>query len=151
MKLASGTPFSVTDSSVTRDLDFDGFADSIRPVILDRSIIGTHLSSPDTSQQALPRSAFRSADFSDSIDSIVPRNAFYTPGTRSVDLALSKTFLTPWTSQTAAVRIEAFNAFNMVKFGFPTSDIASVNFGRLLLPANSYSPRVVQLVLRYRY
>lgn len=38
-----------------------------------------------------------------------------------------------------------------VKFGFPTNDIASANFGRILGGAGSYSPRVVQLVLRYRY
>ncbi len=57
----------------------------------------------------------------------------------------------PWQGQTVAVRIEAFNAFNQVKFGFPTSDIASANFGRILGGATSYSPRVVQLVLRYRY
>ena len=81
----------------------------------------------------------------------MPRNAFYTPGTKNVDLALSKSFLTPWKGQTMAVRIEAFNAFNTVKFGFPTSDINNVNFGRILGGANSYSPRVVQLVLRYRY
>jgi hypothetical protein len=151
VKLASGTPFSVIDSSVTRDIDFDGFADSGRPVILDRSILGAHVSNPDTSQQQLPRSAFRSTDFTDTIDDIVPRNAFYTPGTRNVDLAIAKSFRTPWQGQTFAVRIEAFNAFNTVKFGFPTNDIASANFGRILGSATSYSPRVVQLVLRYRY
>jgi hypothetical protein len=151
VRLASGTPFSVVDSGTARDLDFDGFGDSIRPVILDRSILGNHVSNPNTSQQQLPRSAFRSADFTDRIDDIVPRNAFYTPGTRNVDLALAKIVRTPWQGQTVAVRVEAFNAFNTVKFGFPTNDIVSPNFGRILSGATSYSPRVVQLVLRYRY
>jgi outer membrane receptor protein involved in Fe transport len=153
VKLASGTPFSVVDSSAARDLDFDGFGDSIRPVILDRSIIGTHVSNPNTSQEQLPRAAFRAADPAiDTVDDLVPRNAFYTPGTKNVDLALAKNFRMPYDlSHILAVRIEAFNAFNTVKFGFPTNDITNPNFGRILISANSYSPRVVQLVLRYRY
>jgi outer membrane receptor protein involved in Fe transport len=151
VKFASGTPFSITDTSVTRDIDFDGFSESVRPVLLDPSIIGAHVSDPDTSQQALPRSAFRSLDFNDTIDNISPRNGFYSAGTRNVDLALAKNFRMPWQGQTFAVRIEAFNAFNWVKFGFPTVDIASASFGRILAGATSYSPRVVQLVLRYRY
>jgi hypothetical protein len=151
VKLASGTPFSVIDSSVTRDIDFDGFNDSSRAAIVDPSVIGAHVSDPDTSQQVLPRSAFRSVDFTDTIDNISPRNGFYTPGTRNVDLALAKNFAMPWQGQALSVRIEAYNAFNIVKFGFPTNDIASVNFGRILGAATSYSPRVVQLVLRYRY
>jgi len=151
-RLASGTPFSVVDSSTARDLDFDGFGDSIRPVILDRSILGNHVSNPSTSAQALPRSAFRAADpATDSIDDLVPRNAFYTAGTKNVDLALAKNFRTPWQGQNLSVRIEAYNAFNIVKFGFPTNDITNVNFGRILGGATSYSPRVFQLVLRYRY
>jgi outer membrane receptor protein involved in Fe transport len=151
LKLASGTPFSITDTSVTRDIDFDGFSESTRPVLLDPSVVGAHVNDPDTSQQVLPRSAFRSVDFTDAIDNISPRNGFYSAGTRNVDLALAKNFRMPWPGQTVAVRIEAFNAFNWVKFGFPTVDIASASFGRILGGATSYSPRVVQLVLRYRY
>ena len=49
------------------------------------------------------------------------------------------------------MRIEAFNALNQVKFGFPVNDIANVNFGRLTGAATGYSARVLQLVLRYRY
>ena len=64
---------------------------------------------------------------------------------------MSKTFRLPWSGQSAGVRIEAYNLFNTVRFGFPTSDIASVNFGRILGGATLYSPRVVQIVLRYRY
>ena len=87
----------------------------------------------------------------DALDNIVPRNSFYADGVRNVDLAASKIFQMPWNGHSLAVRIEAFNAFNWVQFGFPTVDIASVNFGRVLGGATYYSPRVVQLVLRYRY
>jgi outer membrane receptor protein involved in Fe transport len=152
VKLASGTPFSVIDSSAARDLDFDGFGDSSRPVILDRSIIGNHITDPDTATQLLPRAAFAPADPAiHSIDDLAPRNGFFTPGTKNVDLALSKNFRMPYEGQNLAVRIEAFNAFNQVKFGFPVNDITSQNFGRLIGQATGYSARVVQLVLRYRY
>ena len=85
------------------------------------------------------------------MDDLAPRNAFYTPGTKNVDLALAKNFRMPWQSHTLAVRIEAFNAFNTVMFGFPVNDIASTTFGRLISSATTYAPRTLQLVLRYRY
>jgi hypothetical protein len=50
-----------------------------------------------------------------------------------------------------SVRVEAFNAFNQVRFGFPNTDINNANFGRILGTATSYAPRTIQLVLRYRY
>ena len=56
VKLISGTPFTVTATGV--DLEFDGFAEA-RPVLLDPSVLGTHVDHRDTSQQTLPRSAFR--------------------------------------------------------------------------------------------
>jgi hypothetical protein len=151
-KLASGTPFSVIDSSTARDLDFDGFGDSSRPVILDRSIIGNHVSDPATAQQQLPRAAFTAADPAiHTIDDLSPRNGFFAPGTRNVDLALAKNFRMPFDGHNLAVRIEAFNAFNTVKFGFPVNDITNVNFGRLTGAATGYAARTLQLVLRYRY
>ena len=151
VRLAAGTPFSVVDTTASRDIDFDGFADSSRPVILDRSVIGTHITDPSTAQQQLPRSAFRTADFTDTIDDISPRNAFFTPGTKNVDLALAKNFSMPWTGHVLRVRIEAYNAFNTVKFGFPVNDLANANFGRLISQATGYAPRTLQFVLRYQY
>jgi hypothetical protein len=148
VKLASGTPFSITSSAI--DLDFDGFSEA-RPVVLDRSVIGARLNDPATSTQLLPASAFRVPTFGDTIEDIVPRNAFFADGTQNVDLALSKVFQMPWHAQSMSVRLEAFNAFNWVQFGFPTTDIANVNFGRILGTATAYAPRTVQLVLRYRY
>jgi hypothetical protein len=122
-------------------------------VILDRSIIGNHISDPNTSTDRLPRAAFAPADPAiHSIDDLVPRNAFYSPGTKNVDLALAKNFRMPYAGHNLAVKLEAFNAFNQVKFGFPNNDITSVNFGRLTgAPLSGYSARQLQLVLRYRY
>lgn len=151
VRVASGTPFSVIDTSVTLDTDFDGFSESSRPVVVDPSVVGVHVTDPDTATQKLPRAAFRSLTYADGYDDIAPRNGFFTPGTRNVDLALAKSFRMPWQGQSLAVRIEAFNAFNTVKFGFPVNDIANVNFGRLTGAATNYAPRTLQLVLRYRY
>lgn len=151
LKIASGTPFSVTDSTAARpDLTFDGFAET-RPVLLDPSILGNHITDPSTSQQLLPRTAFRSSQYGDPEDQIVPRNAFYGDGFWNVDLAASKIFQMPWRGHSMGVRIEMFNAFNRVQFNFPTVDIASPSFGRILTGATNYAPRVIQLVLRYRY
>jgi outer membrane receptor protein involved in Fe transport len=146
--LASGTPFSVTDAA--RDLDFDGFSEA-RPVILDRSILGAQVENRDTSQQILRRDAFRSTTFGDTIDDLVPRNAFFSDGLRRVDMALAKVFRMPWKGQSLAARIEGFNVFNWVVFGFPNTDINSATFGAITGNAVSYAPRQVQLTLRYRY
>ena len=148
VKLISGTPFTVT--SPASDLDFDGFSEG-RPVLLDPSVVGVHVNNRDTSRDVLPRTAFRPAVYGDSIESLVPRNAFYGDGLQNVDLALSKSFTMPWQAHTLAVRIEGFNVFNQVQFGFPDTNLASANFGAINGLNTLYNPRVVQLVLRYRY
>jgi hypothetical protein len=57
----------------------------------------------------------------------------------------------PWEGQRVALRMDLFNAFNHVQYGFPTADLASANFGRIVGTAVQYSPRVVQLSVRYQY
>ena len=149
VKLISGTPFTVTATGV--DLEFDGFAEA-RPVLLDPSILGTHVTHRDTSQQALPRTAFRAATFGDSVEDLVPRNSFYGDGLERVDFVLSKSFAMPWSSDSLDFRFEVFNAFNSVQFGFPATDFNTpATFGVISGVATSYSPRTLQVVLRYRY
>jgi outer membrane receptor protein involved in Fe transport len=149
LRLASGTPFSVVDTS-GRDLDFNGFTEA-RPVILDRSILNRSIDNPATSQQLLPRSAFRSVDFTDTFADIVPRNSFFLDGTHNVDLGLYKNFPLPWHGQWLSFRLEGYNVFNKVQFGFPSNDIASSSFGRLISGATAYRPRTIQLAFRYTY
>jgi hypothetical protein len=150
-KAVSGTPFSVfvTGTSVA-DLDFDGFSE-VRPVILDRSLIGAQLNNRDTARTVLVASAFRNPTYGDRFEDLVPRNAFYGDGTKTMDLALSKLFRLRWSGDTVAVRIEAYNVFNWVQFGYPVTDINSTSFGAINGTATSYTPRVIQLTLRYRY
>jgi outer membrane receptor protein involved in Fe transport len=146
VRLAHGTPFTVTDTA--RDLNFDGFAEN-RPILLDPSILGSVVSNPETSTSILSRSKFRTAQFGEG-DQVVGRNTFFGQGQATVDLGLYKTFGLPG-PHTFTLRLEAYNAFNRVQYGFPTSDISNANFGRLLSGATSYSPRVVQVGMQYKF
>jgi hypothetical protein len=146
VRLAHGTPFTVSDTA--RDLNFDGFAEA-RPILLDPSILGASVSDPATSTSILNPSKFRSAQYGE-IDGIVGRNTFFGDGVRTTDLALMKAFR--FTSgHTLTVRLEAYNAFNHVQYGFPTADLSNVSFGRLLSGANTYSPRSLQLGVQYKF
>jgi hypothetical protein len=146
-KFSSGTPFTVTSTGL--DLDFDGFSEA-RPVILDRSILGARVDDPETSQQELPRTAFRTQVWGDTEADLVPRNAFYGDHYRTVDVALFKRFRMPWQDQALEFRAEIFNAFDWERFDYPTTDITNTSFGRITT-ANGYSPRTFQFVVRYRY
>jgi len=106
---------------------------------------------PASAPQLLPASAFRSTVFGDTIDDIVPRNSFFLDGTNNIDLGLYKTFRLPRSGQALSVRIEAYNAFNQVQFGFPSNDIASSTFGQLISTATSYRPRTIQIAIRFTY
>jgi len=44
-----------------------------------------------------------------------------------------------------------FNLFNYVQYGFPTTDIANANFGKLLTTNGLYIPRTVQINVRYQF
>jgi hypothetical protein len=149
VKLVSGTPFTVIDGS-PRDLNFDGFAEA-RPILVDPSILGAKINDPARSQQQLPLSAFRQATFTDSIDAIVPRNAFYGDAFHNVDLGLYKSFEGLRRGQRVTLRLEAYNVFNWVQFGFPTTDITSASFGRIVGTSNAYAPRRMQIAVKYAY
>ena len=146
LRLAHGTPFTVTDTA--RDLNFDGFAEN-RPILLDASILGSSVGDPATSATILSRDKFRTAQFGEG-GLVVGRNTFFGEGQATVDLGLYKTFSLPW-RHTFTMRVEAYNAFNRVQYGFPTSDISSANFGRLLTGATSYAPRTLQLGMQYKF
>jgi hypothetical protein len=147
LKLASGTPFTVTQP--TMDLNFDGFSEG-RPVILDKSILFTSVDDPAKSTTQLPVSAFRQTTIYDTIDQIVGRNTFFGDGLVNVDLGLYKAFRIG-RNQTLSLRVQAFNVFNYSQYGFPTTDISSSTFGRILGTNGAYIPRTVQINVRYQY
>lgn len=146
LRLAHGTPFTVTDTA--RDLNFDGFAET-RPILLDPSIRGATIDDPDTSTTILARDKFRTAQYGEG-DQVVGRNTFFADGLATVDLGLYKTFGFPW-GHTFTLRFEAYNAFNRVQYGFPTADITNTTFGRLLGGATGYAPRTLQLGMQYKF
>ena len=148
VKLAKGTPFTVTTTAV--DLNLDGFSES-RPVILDPTILGRTVAEPISSTISLPGSAFRPLSTSDSLASLVGRNTFFGDGVRNVDFGIFKNFPMPFEGHRLTLRADFFNAFNHVQYGFPTTDITNANFGRILGTATGYSPRTIQFSLRYQY
>jgi hypothetical protein len=151
IKLASGTPFNVFNSNGFGDLNFDGFTE-IRPALVDPSILGRRITDPSTAQQELPASAFRAPTVADYSCCILGRNTFFGPALKNVDLGIYKTFQMPYDEKHKLLfRADLFNAFNHVQYSFPVSDLASVNFGRIINTANLYSPRVIQFSVRYRF
>ncbi|MDQ3711912.1 MAG: TonB-dependent receptor [Acidobacteriota bacterium] len=150
-RFAHGTPFTVINSNGFGDLNFDGFTE-VRPALVDPSILGTRINNPNTSVQSLPREAFRAATVADFGCCVLGRNTFYGDAVNNVDLSLYKTFQLPFgenLNHRISVRADFFNAFNKVQYGFPNTDLASVNFGRITGASNTYSPRNIQISLRY--
>ena len=147
VKLASGTPFTVTQTGL--DLNFDGFAEG-RPVLVDQSVVGRSIDNPATSQQLLPASAFRLYTIGDTLDQVAGRNAFFGDGLDQVDLGLYKNF-NLGRGRAFSVRLEAFNVFNTVQYGFPVTDVSSTTFGQITSVNGLYTPRTLQVALRFRY
>ncbi len=148
VKLSKGTPFTVFTTAL--DLNLDSFGES-RPVLLDPSVLGRSINDPATSQQQLPRTAFRTLTTSDFNTSTLGRNTFFTDGVQNVDMAFYKSFNMPWENHRFTLRADFFNAFNHVQYGFPATDITAANFGAITGTATQYVPRTVQVSMRYAF
>jgi hypothetical protein len=147
VRLASGTPFTPNQTGL--DLNFDGFAEG-RPVVVDRSVLGRSVDDPATATQVMPASAFRAYAVGDSIESVAPRNSMFGDGLDNVDVGLYKSFR--FTQDRAVhLRVEVYNLFNTVQYGFPTTDIGSATFGQISSTHTTYIPRTVQIAVRYRF
>jgi hypothetical protein len=71
-------------------------------------------------------------------------------GYRNVDLSVLKNFLFAEGRQKIQFRGEFINAFNLVVYGTPGSNVSDpANFGRITTQGNQ--PRLLQLVLRYTF
>jgi hypothetical protein len=151
VKLASGTPFTITNSNGFGDLNFDGFTE-LRPTLLDPSVLGRNIDHTDNSVALLPRSAFGTPDIGDFGASILGRNTFFGDGVQNVDLGIARSFRMPYSEgHRLHFRADLFNAFNHVQYGFPNTDLASTAFGRITGTASQYNPRTIQLSFRYQY
>ena len=100
---------------------------------------------------ALPRSAFRTATIADLNNGIVGRNTFFRDGQKVVDINITKFFEMPWEGHRLMLRADLLNAFNHVWYGTPVNDIAATNFGAITTTNALYTPRVVQVALRYTF
>lgn len=148
VKLSKGNPFTVTTTAL--DLNLDSFSES-RPVLLDPSILGNSVSHPATSQQALPRAAFRALTVADLNTPLLGRNTFFLDGVKNVDFGITKVFTMPWEGHRFTLRADFFNAFNHVQYGFPSIVLSNTNFGAITGTSALYLPRNVLISLRYQY
>lgn len=75
------------------------------------------------------------------------RNTIRGPGFASADLSLFKNIEVTGT-QRIQLRLEAFNAFNQVRFNNPSGAINTANFGRI---TSAQDGRVIQLGIKYLF
>ncbi len=150
IKMASGTPFTVTSTGFD-DINFDGFIEA-RPVILDPSILGRQIDDPATSRTLLSASAFRRPTVNDYGCCIVGRNTFFGDDLKRVDFGIYRVFRMPFNeNHRLNLRVDLFNAFNTVQLGFPNPDVTNAAFGQITGFHSTYTPRNVQLSARYQY
>lgn len=74
------------------------------------------------------------------------RNLIWGPGTRNLDLMLSRQFKMPWEGHLIQFRAEGFNATNTANFGAPATGIGTPTAGRITTAAD---PRRIQFALKY--
>lgn len=144
VRIASGTPFTIFDGGAL-DVNFDG-APNNRPVCI-AECPGGVINDPNTSREEMDRDAYRRLQAGDTFEDMVPRNSMRIDGPETVDLGLYKSFGLPFRNDSVMVRLEAYNVFDRVTWGFPVNDVNSANFGTLT--AINYTPRYFQLGLRY--
>ena len=72
------------------------------------------------------------------------------PGFFNVDLSAFKDFTT-YHEQTIGFRFDAFNAFNIVSYGNPDTNIGDTNFGNVYLANPRSTSRALQFSLHYNF
>ena len=128
--LKSGTPFSLESGS-----DGPGFGNidgrkGDRPMLVDPSVLGRIIGSPDTSESLLPRSAFRFIDAPFEQAGSLGRNTFRKGKIANVNASLSRPIRVgpEWSME---LRAEAINFFNTPQFAEPGKGLSSPNFGQI--------------------
>jgi hypothetical protein len=76
------------------------------------------------------------------------RNLIFAPGTRNLDLMVSRMFKMPWEGHALQFRAEAFNSTNTANFGAPAAGIGTPTAGRITSAAD---PRRIQFALKYGF
>ena len=128
--LKSGTPFTVQAGS-----DGPGFGNidgrrGDRPMLVDPSVLGRVIGSPDTSESLLPRGAFRFMNAPAEQAGSLGRNTFRKGKIANVNASLSRRFPigSEWTLE---CRAETINLFNTPQFAEPGMSLTSPNFAQI--------------------
>ena len=126
----NGTPFIVDTGS-----DGPGFGNvdgtvGDRPMLLDPTILGRTIGNPDTSQQLLPRSAFRYINAPTELAGNLGRNVFRRGKIANVNASLSRDWKLARDWQ-LNFRAESINFFNTPQFAEPGFSLTSPNFGQI--------------------
>ena len=128
--LKSGTPFTVESGSDGPGLgNIDGSRGD-RPMLLDPSVLGRVIGSPDTSPSLLPRSAFRFINAPAEQAGNLGRNTFRKGKIANVNASLSRRFPVG-SERTLEFRAETINFFNTPQFAEPGKSTSSPNFGQI--------------------
>jgi hypothetical protein len=125
----TGLPFTVmtgSDSPGYGNVDGSSYD---RPNLMDTSILGRHVSHPDTAQELLPLSAFAFLRTGE-VRGNLGQNTFRRGGINNVNLALSRVWTLP-SERYLMFRIEAINATNTPQFADPITDLTNPAFGKI--------------------
>lgn len=145
--LKSGSPFTVQSGG-----DSPGFGNvdgttSDRPNVIDPSVLGANVNHPDTSQQALPRSAF-SFPSVDQPSGNLGRNTFRKDEVFNVNVSLARRF--SWRGDMSfELRAESLNILNHAQFQSPGYSLSEDNFGQITNTLND--GRTFQFTLKLAF
>ena len=127
--LKTGSPFSIQSGGDGAGLgNLDGVSSDV-PNILDPSVLGARVNHPDTSQAALPRSAFAYQALGDSVGN-VGHNVFRKDGVWNVNTSLARRFVLRGDTALQFLA-ESLNLFNHAQFQMPGQSLSETNFGQI--------------------
>jgi hypothetical protein len=162
VRFATGTPFTLFDGAAPDVLFLGATMKPTRPICVDQRYCSGSITSPADNGK-VPATAFRHAQYGDTLDSFIGRNTYRADGTRSVDAGLYKTFKLP-AALAFMVRVDCFNVFNQARWWYPNLDINTpTSFGTVTqtayivtaspssAPAALSAPRTFQLGFRIIY
>ncbi len=127
--LKSGTPFLVQSGSDSPGYGNVDGASGDRVNILDPSILGRAIGSPDTSRALLPKAAFSFFQSPDSAGNL-GRNVFRKGGIYNLNAAIARRF-TLLREKTLQLRAESINLFNTTQFAAPGANLTNPEFGMI--------------------
>jgi hypothetical protein len=129
VRLSSGTPYTIVDSGAPDILFLGANMKPNRPICIDPRYCSGSITSP-ADNGTVPVSAFRHAQYGDTLESFIGRNTYRADGAKSVDVGVYKSFKLPLGPTSFVVRLDAFNIFNQTRWWIPNNDInAPTTFG----------------------